>query len=335
MADKFSRDIFRIFASFLLGLVILWWMYRDTDWPALWNAVDGQMKWTWMWLSMPFGVLAQLLRAFRWRQSLEPFKEPTRISVCINAIFVSYAASLLLPRIGEVLRCGLQKKCDGTSFMRSLGTVVTERIVDSVLMILLTLLAIGLQLHVFSVFFSKTGVSFFDVLGRFTATGYCVTAFCVIVMVVFLFLISKKVAFMVRTHSLLNNIIEGLTSLHHLHNVPLYILYSLGIWVAYFFHFYLTFFCFPFTSCLGLSAAFVAFVVGTIAVIVPTPNGAGPWHFAVKTILVLYGVSESNGIMFVLVVHTLQTLLVVLLGIYGAFALSLIKSTNNMYSNDK
>lgn len=70
-------------------------------------------------------------------------------------------------------------------------------------------------------------------------------------------------------------------------------------------------------------AALVAFVVGCFAVLVPTPNGAGPWHFAVKTVLVLYGVSQTDGAMFVLVVHTIQTLLVVALGLYGTAALAL------------
>jgi hypothetical protein len=61
----------------------------------------------------------------------------------------------------------------------------------------------------------------------------------------------------------------------------------------------------------------VTFAVGSIAVVVPTPNGAGPWHFAVKTMLVLYGVSDANACIFVLIVHTVQTMLVILLGVYS------------------
>lgn len=57
--------------------------------------------------------------------------------------------------------------------------------------------------------------------------------------------------------------------------------------------------------------------MGTFAVLVPTPNGAGPWHFAVKTMLVLYGVTEPNAIMFALTIHTIQTALVVVLGAFG------------------
>ena len=95
--------------------------------------------------------------------------------------------------------------------------------------------------------------------------------------------------------------------------------------MSYFLHYYLTFFCFEETSGLGISCALVSFVVGSIAVIVPTPNGAGPWHFSVKTMLILYGVSSTTALSFVLIVHSLQTLLVVLLGIYAMAALAQTK----------
>ena len=117
----------------------------------------------------------------------------------------------------------------------------------------------------------------------------------------------------------------GVTSLRKVANLPLYIFNSVAIWVCYFLHFYLTFYCFEATAHLGMVCALVAFVVGSIAVIVPTPNGAGPWHFAVKTMLVLYGVAEAQALYFVLIVHTIQTLLVVLLGVYAWIVLAYTK----------
>ena len=105
--------------------------------------------------------------------------------------------------------------------------------------------------------------------------------------------------------------------------MPVFILFTLAIWGSYFLHYYLTFFCFDATSHLGAACALVTFIVGSIAVIVPTPNGAGPWHFAVKTMLILYGVSSNDALYFVLIVHTIQTLLVVALGIFGWIALEL------------
>jgi putative membrane protein len=70
-----------------------------------------------------------------------------------------------------------------------------------------------------------------------------------------------------------------------------------------------------------MMAALVMFVGGTFAVIVPTPNGAGPWHFAVISMMMLYGVNVTNAGIFALIVHGIQTFLVVLLGIYGLAAL--------------
>ena len=278
--------LFKIAFPLVLGGLILWWMYRDFDWNGLWDALNDGMNWTWMWLSMPFGVLAQVLRAARWRQALEPLDERPRLSSCVHAVFLSYASSLVVPRVGEVLRCGVLKKYDGTSFTKSLGTVVTERMVDSLLMLLLAALTVLLQVKVF------------------------------------LAVLAKRLAWFSHTRNLLRNVVDGVLSLRNVRHVPIYIMYSLGIWASYFLHFYLTFYCFSYTSGLGITAALIAFVVGTFAVLVPTPNGAGPWHFAVKTILVLYGVCESDAVVFVLIVHTLQTLLVILLGLYAAGALA-------------
>ena len=79
---------------------------------------------------------------------------------------------------------------------------------------------------------------------------------------------------------------------------------------------------FDFTAHLGLGCALVCFIVGNFAVIVPTPNGAGPWHFAVKTMLILYGVADLQALWFVLIVHTVQTMLVIALGIWAWLRLS-------------
>ena len=114
----------------------------------------------------------------------------------------------------------------------------------------------------------------------------------------------------------------GMLSLRQVRNLPLFILYTLGIWVSYFLHFYLTFYAFSATADLGWTIGLVAFIACTLSVIVPTPNGMGSFHFAVKTILVLYGVEAASAETFVLIVHAFQTLLIPLLGVYSMMALS-------------
>ena len=302
---------------FVLGLGILWWMYRGTNWSDFGHYVLHEMNWWWMLLSLAFGILPQMARAWRWKMALEPLGEHPRRTSCIDAIFMSYAASLVIPRVGEVTRCGTLKTADGVSFTKSLGTVVTERLVDSLLMLLFTGIAFLLQLPMFLRFLKETNTNIGDLLYRFTGTGYIVTFICLVAALIAGLVAIRRYSFFKKGSDMLRDMWEGVLSLRKVRNLPLYLFYSVLIWVGYFLHFYIAFFSFDFTAHLSIGAAFLIFCVGTFAVLVPTPNGAGPWHFAVKTMLVLYGVAETQAIMFALTVHTIQTALVVLLGAFG------------------
>ncbi len=306
----------------MFGGAILYWMYRDFDFRSVDDILLHGMDWTWMLLSFPFGILAQMFRGWRWRQTLEPLGERPRTATAVHAVFLSYAASLVVPRIGEFTRCGVLKRYDGVSFAKALGTVVTERAIDMLLMAAVCVLTLFMQMRVFSTFFSKTGTSMDSVLGKFSTTGYLVTAACAVAALLLLHILLKKLSIYNKVKATVGGIWQGVVSLKDVRNAPLFIVYTLAIWLCYFLHYYLTFFCFDFTAHLGLECALVTFVVGSIAVIVPTPNGAGPWHFAVKTMLILYGVADTDALYFVLIVHSVQTLLVVALGIYSWVALA-------------
>ncbi|MEE0337243.1 MAG: lysylphosphatidylglycerol synthase transmembrane domain-containing protein, partial [Prevotella sp.] len=224
--------------------------------------------------------------------------------------------------IGEFARCGVLRRYDGVSFPKALGTVVTERAIDSLLVALIAATTFLWQIRVFNDFFAHTGTSIEGILRGFSVAGYIVTAVCGVAVLLMLWYLLRKFAIYNKVKATVGGIWQGVISLRIVQNKGLFIAYTLGIWLSYFLHYYLTFFCFESTAHLGLSCALVTFVVGSIAVIVPTPNGAGPWHFAVKTMLILYGVHDTDALYFVLIVHTVQTFLVVLLGVYAWMALS-------------
>ena len=330
-----SANIIKVLSPLLLGGLILYWMYRDFDFHSIEDVLFHKMDWTWMLLSFPFGILAQMFRGWRWKQTLAPLGEKPRTSTSIHAVFLSYAASLIIPRIGEFTRCGVLKKYDKTSFSKALGTVVTERAIDTLLMLTVTGVTLVFQMGIFDTFFVRTGTSMDSILGRFSTTGYLVTAVCGISVLLLMHVMLRRLSIYNKVKATLGGIKEGIISLKDVNNIPLFCFYTLGIWVSYFLHYYLTFFCFDFTSNLGLGCALVTFVVGSIAVIVPTPNGAGPWHFAVKTMLILYGVSDTNALYFVLIVHTIQTMLVIVLGIYAWCALSFTKTRSEKYNAEQ
>lgn len=329
---KALKYTFRIAMPLLLAIVILHWMYRGVDWSGVWAALEGGMNWWWMLLSMPFGVSAQVFRALRWRVVLKPMGEKVRMSTCCNSIFLSYASSLAIPRVGEVLRCGVLSKYDNISFTRLVGSVVSERVVDMAMVFTFSVITMLTQIPVFLDFFNKTGLNFSSFLSRFTATGYWVTAVCAVAIGVLLYLLMRKLQVFSRTKAKLAKLMEGMMSVAHLQRPWLFLLYSVGIWLSYYLHFYIAFYCFDFTSSLGPVAALVAFVVGCFAVLVPTPNGAGPWHFVVKTVLVLYGVQDNDAAVFALIVHTLQTLLTVVLGLYALAALAMTRMVKTVSS---
>ena len=298
---KTSNIILKILMPLILGGAILYWMYRGEDWQTIWHVMTDEMDWTWMLLSFPFGITAQMFRGWRWRQTLEPVGEHPRVSVSIHSIFLSYAASLVVPRVGEFTRCGVLKRYDNISFPKALGTVVTERAIDSLLIMSITTMVLLLEMSTFGTFFRKTGTNLNEILHRFSWAGYFVAAVCVIAILILLHFLLRKLSIYNKVKATLSGIWQGVISLKDVRNIPLFVCFTLGIWLSYF---------------------------GSIAVIVPTPNGAGPWHFAVKTMLILYGVQDEHALYFVLIVHTVQTLLVVALGIYAWIALNFTSIKN-------
>jgi hypothetical protein len=185
----------------------------------------------------------------------------------------------------------------------------------------------------FGTFFEKTGTSLDTIFKQFSPAGYFVTAVCGVAVLLLVHLLLKRLSIYNKVKTTLTGIWQGVLSMKNVKNVPLFIFYTLAIWGSYFLHYYLTFFCFDFTENLGIGCALVSFVVANFAVIVPTPNGAGPWHFAIKTMLILYGVADEQALWFVLIVHTVQTMLVVVLGIYAWARLLFVKrSSRNDFS---
>ena len=321
MKNLTSNSI-KIILSLLLGGIILFWMYKDFDFDRVKNVMLHEMNWTWMLLSFPFGIMAQVFRGWRWRQTLEPMGEKPRASTAIHAIFVSYAVSLVIPRIGEFARCAVLRRYDKIDFAKALGTVVTERAIDSLLVLAIAAITLLAQVSIFDSFFTKTGTSLHAIVGQFSTTGYIVTAICAIAVAVLLHFLLKRMAIYNKVKETVKGIWQGINSIRKVRNKWLFAFFTLAIWGSYFLHYYLTFFCFEATAGLGMACAMVTFVVGSMAVVVPTPNGAGPWHFAVKTMLILYAVDSTAALNFVLIVHSVQTLLVILLGVYGWMALA-------------
>ena len=318
---KIFKKILQVVFPLLLGAFILVWVYRDFNFQRVGEVLLGGMDYGWIALSLVFGVFANLFRGWRWKLALEPLGEYPKTANCVYAIFISYASNLVIPRVGEVTRCGVLSKYDGVSFSQSLGTVVSERMIDTLCVGLITGLVLLSQMPVFATFFAETGTN----VGRYaevlTSGHFYLIILCILAILVLAFFLIRNIALFAKLKGILQNVWQGIVALKDIKHIPLYVFYTFGIWGCYFLEFYLAFYAFDFSAHLGITAGLVMFVVGTLAVIVPTPNGAGPWHFAVMTMMMLYGVGKEDAGIFALLVHGIQTFLLILLGIYGLLAL--------------
>lgn len=180
----------------LLGGFILYWVYRDFDFERAKELLLHGTDWGWMLFSLFFGVMSHVFRGWRWRQTLEPLGAYPKRSDCVDAIFISYATNLILPRVGEVSRCGVLAKYDDVSFSKSLGTVVTERLVDTLCILLITGLTFLAQMPVFLRFFQETGTKIPSLMHLLTSPWFYVSLFCVIGVLVLMYYLMRMLSFL-------------------------------------------------------------------------------------------------------------------------------------------
>lgn len=330
--SKSFKSFCNFLLSFLLGALVLYWIYRDFDFSILGDRILLQVDWLWMALSLLFGVLGHVLRGLRQSILLKPLGQFPRRSVLIDSVYVSYALNLVIPRLGEVSRSLVLKRYDDVPVASSLGTVVTERILDTFIVLMVTFLAVASDWPMLRDFFLETGARLPDFSHLLRTPWFYVVLFCIVGVVALAWILIARLRFFERMKGTMSDFLSGITSLAKSDRILLFSLETVLIWVCYFLHFYLTFFCWDFTSGLSLSAGLILFSAGTLAVIVPTPNGAGPWHFVLITLMMRYGISDADASGYALMVHSIQTLLVVILGLWGFAHLSFVKKRGALAS---
>lgn len=288
--------------------------------------LQSEIKYGWVILSMVVGVVSHIVRALRWQLQLRALQHPASFRTLTNAIFGTYAMNLLFPRLGEVWRCGYVARREQMSFTLLLGSVVSDRLMDTVSVICLIVAVFFLQMHVLLDFLKQYPVIEETLFSVITSPYPYLFVAVVVGALVWIFRQKNEYRWVLKIKEMMRNLWYGFRTVLTMKQKKRFIVYTILLWLCYYLQLYLCLFAFADTAHLGALAALSLFVMGSIGMGIPVQGGFGPWHLAVMATLAIYGVTDPNVAgSFALVAHGSQMVVIVLLGIYTFFSILLEK----------
>ncbi|MCC8153194.1 MAG: flippase-like domain-containing protein [Tannerellaceae bacterium] len=320
---KLLSTTLKVILPLALGVALLWYIYKDTDFNEMWLILKQGVRYDILAFSLLFGLAGNVIRAIRWGLLISSLGEKFRMSNLIYAVQGNYAINFILPRVGEVWRCGVISKYEKISFTKLIGTLLVDRVSDTVTVGLITLFIFIFNFNFFSVYFGKNP-AVMEGFNSILNSSWLVPVLIIVAGIIwFVFTYMSNYKLVQKIKGILWNIWEGMKSVWLMDKKIMFILQTLAIWTGYFLYFYLTFYAFDFTKDLGIVAGLMAFTMSSIGVAAPVQGGMGAWHFMVYTTLMRYGVEELDAKAFAMVVFAVQSIWVVLCGIVGIVALPL------------
>jgi uncharacterized protein (TIRG00374 family) len=260
----------------------------------------------WILLSLGIGFLSHLSRAIRWNYLLEPLGYQPRVRNNLLLVLSAYFANLGIPRSGEVLRATGLSTYEGVPFQKGFGTIVTERVIDVIMLLLIILIALFSQTKIIRGYLEESGFGL----------GASIGAILIGVVGLFVLLALLKKSsnpFFLKVREFLRGLLEGVMSIFHMQHKWAFIGHTLFIWTCYVGMFWVIKYTIPETISLNFGQLLVAFVAGAFAMSA-TNGGIGLYPIAVSKAIALFGISSVSGDAFGWIMWIAQTLMVVLFG---------------------
>lgn len=308
-------NILKYLAFTLLGIFLFWLVYRGQDFTEIFKTLKNDVNYSWVAFSIFLGLLSHISRTLRWKIALEPLGENPRTVNTFIAVIGSYFMNLLLPRMGEFARCGLLSKYEKIPFSKLFGTVVTERIVDIIMLLLLLLSVTIIEMDKIVEFGRQNPGVVENAKAIFQSPWLWGGLILVIIAVIGYLKFSKKKSGKNKLQEIISDFADGIKSVLAIRRYKAYIAHTFFIWTMYFLMLYVVFFSFGFTSHLGPLAGLTTFVLGSFGMVAPVQGGIGAWHFMVEKSLNLYGIESVNGKIFALLAHTSMNVMVIITGV--------------------
>jgi glycosyltransferase 2 family protein len=338
MANKNTRSAIQFVILLGIGILLVWLSLRqvasqkDNIIAAFKNA-----NYSWIVVSLVVAFLSHFLRAFRWNYLLNPIGYKTNVFNATCHVLVGYMANYGIPRMGEVSRCTLAAKYDKVPFEVGFGTVITERIIDFLLFLIIFAITLLVQFNELiglanQYVFNKLGEK---MSGISQSPAKLVVLIAIVLVILAAFLILRK-KFSSLLKGKLGGIIkgmgEGIGSVRKMEKPVQFIILSFLIWLCYFYSLYFSFFALDGTSHLGYKECLTLLLMGTFGVIF-SPGGLGAYPLIVYGILVgTYHVDEVSAFALPWLGWTSQFALIMVLGLISLIVLPIYNRNKNVVS---
>ncbi|MBR3608260.1 MAG: flippase-like domain-containing protein [Bacteroidales bacterium] len=330
---RITSYIFKFIIPLAFGVGLMWYIYSKLNMEEIGKILQYDINYWWIFLSGVIGLLSHIVRALRWKIQLKALPANPSMRVLTNAIFGTYAVNLILPRVGEVWRCAYVAQSEDKSFIKVVGSMISERLTDTLTVITITIITFFLQLDVLKEILNNNPSIKEGIVNIITSPAlYSVIAVGIIALV-WLFRFKSENTLIVKIKEMVNNLINGFKTIFKMEKKGLFLFYTILMWFLYFVELYVCFFAFKQTESLGIVCAFSCFLMGSIGMGVPVQGGLGPWHWAVIAVLTLYGLNNDTAGAFALVAHGAQLIMTILIGVYTFISISLYKKRGKEVNN--
>ena len=307
MNKKIKKTLF-IILPIALGVFLIWYFLSkltSEDKTDIINSFKSANYW-WVVLSLFFGILSHLSRAYRWQFLLEPLGYKPKLANSTMTVLIAYLLNLLIPRSGEIARATAISKYENIPFEKAFGTIVAERISDVIMLFSIIGLAFVLQADLIREQIFKDPSSVIQKI-IFLAIGI------VLIVLFYRYIKKSENAFFIKVKKIINGLIEGASSIIKMKKKWAFIFHTIFIWLMYVLMFYAVTFAIPETSNLPFEAIIVGFVVGALSMAL-TNGGLGTYPVFVAGALILYNIDDNPARAFGWIMWTAQTLMVLLFG---------------------
>lgn len=282
-SNKTLKSVLTIVISLAFAGFFLWLALRGLDFKVIQKSLAKANYW-WVLLAACFGISAYWFRAVRWNLLFEPMGYSISKSNSFWTISFGYLMNLTIPRSGEVARATALYGVEKVPVDKSIGTIILERVVDLVCMIAFLGLTLIFKFSTIVSFWKYIEKEFLKKVDNALFYFYILLAFSVVLLLVF-FIVKNKIKNNIiyrKVIGVLLGVSEGLKSIFKLKQKGKFVLYTIGIWVSYYFAAYLVCFALPETSDFTFDDGFLILVVGTFGMIIPASGGIGAFNLAMK-----------------------------------------------------